>query len=109
MPVIGFLRSTTAADAVHLSWRIPTGLKGSRLREGQNVTIEYRWADGQNGRLPALAEDLVRRQVAVIVGHSNAAQAAKAASTTTQVIFVVGANPVPKRAWLPISIGRAAT
>ena len=94
MPVVGFLRVTSQADSLNLVTAFRQGLREAGFVEGQNVTIEYRWADGQNDRLPALAEDLVRRQVAVIVGHSNAAQAAKAASTTTQVIFVVGADPI---------------
>jgi putative ABC transport system substrate-binding protein len=70
------------------------GLKQTGFFDGQNVAMEYRWADGQEDRLPELAADLVRRRVAVIVGHSTAAQAAKAASSTTPIIFVVGNDPV---------------
>ena len=94
MPVVGFLRVTGLADFTNLVAAFRQGLKEAGFVEGQNVRIEYRWADGQNDRLPALAEDLVRHQVAVIVGHSNAAQAAKTASTSTPVIFVVGNDPI---------------
>jgi ABC-type uncharacterized transport system substrate-binding protein len=95
MPAIGFLRVTSQADSMNLVTAFRQGLKETGLIEGQNVTIEYRWADGQDDRLSALAEDLVRRRVSVIVGHSTAAQAAKAATTTTTaVIFVVGNDPV---------------
>src|SRR5262245_10718658 len=72
MPVIGFLRVTSASDATHLVAAFQQGLKQAGFVDGQNVTIEYRWADGQNDRLPGLAADLVRRQAAVIVGHSIA-------------------------------------
>jgi putative tryptophan/tyrosine transport system substrate-binding protein len=69
-------------------------LRQAGLVDGQNVAVEYRWAEGQEDRLPELAADLLRRRVAVIVGHSTAAQAAKAASSTTPIIFVVGSDPV---------------
>ena len=78
MPVVGFLRVSTLADSVHLVAAFRQGLKEVGFIEGQNVTVEYRWADGVSDRLPALAADLVRRQAAVIVGHSIAVQAAKA-------------------------------
>ena len=94
VPVVGFLRVTSQIDSMNLVTAFRQGLKEAGFVEGQNVTIEYRWADGQSDRLPALAADLVRRQAAVIVGHSIAARAAKAASTTTAVIFVVGSDPV---------------
>jgi putative tryptophan/tyrosine transport system substrate-binding protein len=77
MPVVGFLRVTSAYDSTHLVAAFQQGLKQTGFVDGQNVAMEYRWADGQEDRLPELAADLVRRRVAVIVGHSTAAQAAK--------------------------------
>src|ERR1700730_9916551 len=94
MPVIGFLRVTSLNDSAHLVTAFQRGLKEAGFVEGQNVAIEYSWAVCQNERLPELAADLVNRQVAVIVGHSNAVQAAKAASATIPIIFVVGNDPV---------------
>jgi putative tryptophan/tyrosine transport system substrate-binding protein len=94
IPVIGFLRVSSLADSINLVAAFQGGLKEVGFIEGQNVVVEYRWAEGRNDRLPALAADLVHRQAAVIVGHSIAVQAARAASTTTPIIFVIGADPV---------------
>jgi len=94
MPVIGFLRSASLGDATHLVTSFRQGLKEAGFVEGQNVAVEYRSAEDQLDRLPALVADLIRRQVAVIVGNHNAALAAKAATTTTPIIFVTGADPV---------------
>src|SRR5881227_3697238 len=94
MPVIGFLRVSSLADSIHLVAAFRQGLNEASFMEGQNVTVEYRWAEGQNDRLPVLAADLVRQKAAVIVGHGIAVQAARAASITTPIIFVIGTDPV---------------
>jgi putative ABC transport system substrate-binding protein len=95
MPVIGFLRSTSLADATHFVVAFRQGLKEAGYIEGQNVTIEYRWAEGQGDRLPRMATDLVHHRCAVIIGSGYpAAQAAKAATTTVPIVFVTGQDPV---------------
>jgi putative ABC transport system substrate-binding protein len=94
MPVVGFLRSATLADAAHLVAAFRQGLKEARFVEGQNVAVEYRSAEGRPDRLPALVADLIRRPVAVIVANTNAALPAKAATTTVPIVFATGGDPV---------------
>src|SRR5580693_7607552 len=85
LPVIGFLRSTSLADATNLVAAFRQGLKQAGFVEGQNVAIEFRSAEDQPDRLAALVADLLRRPVAVIVGNNNAALAAKAATTAIPI------------------------
>jgi putative tryptophan/tyrosine transport system substrate-binding protein len=95
MPVIGFLSTKAPDDTPHLLAAFREGLKATGFVEGQNVTIEFRFANNQNERLPALTADLVRRQVAVIFAPSTpSALAAKAATKTIPIIFEIGTDPV---------------
>jgi putative ABC transport system substrate-binding protein len=94
VPVIGFLRITSIGDAAYLVAAFRQGLKETDFVEGQNVAIEYRSAEDQADRLPDLIADLVRRQVALIVGNNPSALAAKAATTTVPIVFVSGTDPV---------------
>jgi putative ABC transport system substrate-binding protein len=96
MPVIGYLNSSSAGPNVQYVEAFRRGLAESGYVEGRDLKIEYRWAENQYDRLPALVADLIRREVAVIVaaGAVNAALAAKEATRTIPIVFWVGSDPV---------------
>src|SRR5215472_8770631 len=95
LPVIGLLTTKGAGDTPHLLAAVRQGLKDTGFAEGQNVAIEYRFAGNKIEQLPALAADLVHRQVTAIVATGNAAAlAAKTATTTIPIVFLVGSDPV---------------
>ena len=95
IPVVGFLGSSAPADRARFLTAFRQGVREAGYVEGQNVAIEYRWAQDQYDRLPDLAADLVRRQVTVIAAHdSPSAIVAKAATTTIPIVFASGGDPV---------------
>jgi putative ABC transport system substrate-binding protein len=105
-PVIGFLSSRSPDESKHLVNAFRAGLHTGGYVEGESVAIEYRWAEGEYDRLPALAIDLVRRAVAVLVttGGEPSALAAKSATSTIPIVFAVGGDPV--RTGLVASLSR---
>jgi putative ABC transport system substrate-binding protein len=95
VPVIGFLRDSSAEGSAAIISAFQRGVKEAGLIEGQNVIIEYRWSEGQYDRLPSLASELVRHRVAALVGAGEvAAIAAKAVTTAIPIVFVTGDDPV---------------
>jgi putative ABC transport system substrate-binding protein len=94
LPVVGFLRSASLADAASLVTAFRQGLKEAGFVEGNNVAVELRSAEGHANRLPALAAELIQRPVAVFIGNTDSVRAAKAATTTVPLVFVTGFDPV---------------
>ena len=96
MPVVGMLNGQSADSYSHLTAAFLLGLKDVGFVEGQNVLIEYRWAEGHDERLPAMAVELVNRQVAALVtgGSIWSTISAKAATSTIPIIFTTGSDPV---------------
>ena len=96
VPLIGFLNSASPGPFARLADAFRRGLREGGYLEGRNVTIEYRWAEGQFARLPELAADLVHRRVSLIVatGGTVSARAAKEATATIPILFIVGPNPI---------------
>jgi putative ABC transport system substrate-binding protein len=105
MPIVGFMHYGSPGKLGHLAAAVRKGMTETGYVEGQNVTIEYRWAEGHYDRMQRLAADLVRRQVNVIMAGGNvAAQVAKKATSTIPVVFTSGADPV--RSGLVSSLNR---
>ena len=98
MPVVGFLNSAASGQAIDLVAAWNAGLKESGFTEGRNVNVEYRWADNDYDRLPALATDLVSRRVDTIAtgGGDRSAIAAKHATSTIPIVSVIGGDPLRK-------------
>jgi putative ABC transport system substrate-binding protein len=94
MPVIGFLNGASGAEFANEVTAFRQGLKEAGFIEGQNVAIEFRWGEGRYDRLPALADDLIRRRVAVIVATGGSQPAAAAATSTIPIVFTSGSDPV---------------
>jgi putative ABC transport system substrate-binding protein len=94
MPVIGFLNGGSADGYAPMVAAFRQGLKESGYVEGQNVAVEYRWVEGQYDRVPAMAAELVRRQVAVIVANTPGVLAVRAATTTIPIVFTTSSDPV---------------
>src|SRR5262249_16852078 len=94
VPVIGFLRSTSLAVSTPNVAGFRQGLTAAGFTEGQNVTIQYRYADNQLERLPGLVAELIRLPVAAIGANTRAAVSAKAAPTTGPIVFATGSDPV---------------
>src|SRR5262245_49261894 len=96
MPVVGFLSSRSTVESSHVVAAFREGLAENGYIEGQNLRIEYRWAEGQYDRLPGLASEMVGHKVIAIAtaGNTPSAFAAKAATTTIPIVFVIGDDPV---------------
>src|SRR6202051_4790099 len=94
LPVVGFFPTEPLTSQSELVREFRAGLKEAGYVEGENVTVEYQSAEGQVANLPGLVADMIRRPVAVIVGNIAPAQAAKSATTTVPIVFVVGDDPV---------------
>jgi putative tryptophan/tyrosine transport system substrate-binding protein len=93
-PIIGFLNSASADKYAYLAAAFRQGLSDLGFVDGQNITIEHRWAAGQYDRLSEMAADLVRREVAVIAVNTPAVKPAKEATSTISIVFFTAADPV---------------